>query len=109
MVHRLQKLATPIQSMAFGRDGLSVHPSLVGSLRYRSELSTKYGSSWECGSKDPLNDLVLETGGLCFGFAVDETPELIPLPISLSLVRRWRNCAIRKRIAYLRPNAKSPE
>ena len=83
MVHRLQKLATPIQSMAFGRDGLSVHPSLVGSLRYRSELSTKYGSSWECGSKDPLNDLVLETRGLCFGFAVDETPELIPLPISL--------------------------
>jgi S-adenosylmethionine synthetase len=48
--------------------------------------------------------------GLMFGFAVDETEELMPLPIFLShrLVEEQARLLATKKLKYLRPDARSP-
>lgn len=47
--------------------------------------------------------------GLMFGFACDETPELMPLPIMLAhqIVRELRHLRVNGDLPYLRPDAKS--
>ncbi|HGC8666951.1 TPA: methionine adenosyltransferase [Streptococcus agalactiae] len=93
----------------FSAESVGVHPSLV---EQSPDIAQGVNEALEVrGSleQDPLDLIGAGDQGLMFGFAVDETPELMPLPISLAhqLVKKLTDLRKSGELPYLRPDAKS--
>ena len=93
----------------FAAESVGVHPSLI---EQSPDIAQGVNESLEVrgtGDQDPLDLIGAGDHGVRFGFAIDETPEFMPLPVSLSpkLVKKLADLRKSGEISYLRPDAKS--